>query len=1133
MILPFLQSVQPAPSFPVSAKHCRRYGNPPFSLGASSHEAIQIVFSHIAYIFVQIENTGRSQPDSAYVVNHYTLYFVYIAIAAFVTHYVSTAGFIYAGEKLTRRIKEHYMEAVLKQNMAIFDEQGAGDMITQLTSDMNLIQEGISQKVALTLKAFGVLASTFVLSFILNWKLTFILTWSIFFAIMLLVGGKKIAIRYSRQSLKAYSSGGAVAEEAFGSIKNTTALGMQRDIVERYSHYLNLARSSGFRLKSFMGCMTGFAIATGYINVALAFWQGSRFLVDGNTSFTDVVTITIATKSAAFAVLGVGAHIGAFTSAMASAARIFSMIGRKSPIDPTSDDGHTLDEVTGAIEFRNVKHIYPSRPKVVVAENLNITFPPGKTTAVVGASGSGKSTIIHLIERFYDPVNGAVLLDGQDIQSLNLRWLRRQIRLISQEPMLFDTTISQNIEQGLIGAQYEKMSSEEKQHIVEEAAKWANAHDFIVHLPQGYQTCVGPRGSRLSGGQKQRVAIARAIASRPKILILDEATSALDSETEAKLQAALNSDAAGRAGRTTIIVAHRLSTIRDADNIIVLEGGRVAEQGAHLDLLNLRGAYHRLVEAQAQGLALGKTDTDSLNGPKEMEEKWPQKTFSADKGPHTKLSEKSETLDTLPTTITDKEDVNSRYSLLSLIRFVAGLNRKELHIILIGLVCSIITGCEEPVYAILFGKSVVAISLPLDESNHIRSRAGFWSLMLFILALVEGIVFCAQGIAFAYCSEHLIHRARYRALHSILHQNVAFFDKKENSAGALTSFLSTEATQVASISGATLGTILLALATLVAAFIVGMIYGWKLALVCSSVIPVLVGCGFMGVWFNGEFQHLIHKYNQVSATYASEAVSAIQTIASMTRESDVLEYFRESLMVLGRESLMSNLKASFVYALAQSLLYACMALGFWYGGTLVLRLEYSLLQFTIVFTAVIMGAFSAGLIFQFAPDISKAKHSAYNLKRLLEQKSKIDPRDPRGLDPGRYQGKIEFRHVYFKYPARPQHLVLDDISFTVQPGQHIALVGETGCGKSTIVSLLERFYDSTSGDILVDGMAISSLNISKYRRSLGLVIQEPTLYDGTIRANLLAGLDGEHVSDSAIEVACKDANIFEFITTLP
>ena len=288
-------------------------------------------------------------------------------------------------------------------------------------------------------------------------------------------------------------------------------------------------------------------------------------------------------------------NFAAVTNGRGAAAKVYETIDRVPDIDSADPNGRKLDNVEGELTLEGLKFSYPARPTIQVVKGLNLTFAAGKTAALVGASGSGKSTIISLVERFYDPTEGAIKLDGHNVKDLNLKWLRNQIGLVSQEPVLFATTISNNVAHGLIGTPYENVSKEEKDTLIKEACRKANADGFISKLPEGYNTLVGERGFLLSGGQKQRVAIARAIVSDPRILLLDEATSALDTQSEGVVQDALDKAAAGR---TTITIAHRLSTIKDADIIHVMGDGLVLESGNHQELLAMNGAYNRLVQAQ-------------------------------------------------------------------------------------------------------------------------------------------------------------------------------------------------------------------------------------------------------------------------------------------------------------------------------------------------------------------------------------------------------------------------------------------------------------------------------------------------------------------------------------------------------
>lgn len=405
--------------------------------------------------------------------------------------------------------------------------------------------------------------------------------------------------------------------------------------------------------------------------------------------------------------------------------------------------------------------------------------------------------------------------------------------------------------------------------------------------------------------------------------------------------------------------------------------------------------------------------------------------------------------------------------------------------------------------------------------------------MYLMLAFVMFISQIAQGVAFAYCSERLIHRVRDRAFRTMLRQDVSFFDRDENTAGALTSFLSTETTHIAGLSGVTLGTILMVVSTLVSSLVLALAIGWKLALVCISTVPVLLACGFFRFWMLAHFQRRSKNAYEQSATYASEAISAIRTVASLTREEDVMVQYRESLAAQLRSSLISIAKSSLLYAASQSFLFLAFALGFWYGGTLLAKYEYDMFQFFVCFMAVIFGAQSAGTVFSFAPDMGKAHQAAAELKTLFDRKPVVDTWSNDGTSLEGVEGTIEFRDVHFRYPTRPEQPVLRGLNLTVRPGQYVALVGASGCGKSTTIALLERFYDPLVGGVYIDGKEISSLNVNDYRSYLALVSQEPTLYQGTIKENILLGSSSETVTDEAIDFACKESNIYDFIMSLP
>ncbi|TQV99607.1 multidrug resistance protein 3 [Cordyceps javanica] len=1072
----------------------------------------------------------------------YVLYFVYLGIGEFVVTYICTVGFIYTGEHIAAKIREHYLEACMRQNIGYFDKLGAGEVTTRITADTNLIQDGLSEKVSLTIAALATFVTAFVIAFINYWKLTLILSATVFALVLNIAIGSSVMLKHNKASLESYAEGGSIAEEVFSSIRNAIAFGTQERLARKYDKYLAQAEYFGFRVKSAMAVMVGGMMLILFLNYGLAFWQGSKFIVDNVIPINKILTIMMSVMIGAFQLGNVAPNLQAFTTAVAAAAKIFNTIDRPSPLDPSSDDGAKIDNIMGNIRLDNISHIYPSRPEVRVMSNVSLSIPAGKTTALVGASGSGKSTIVGLVERFYSPVQGTIYLDGIDISTLNLKWLRHQMALVSQEPTLFGTTIYKNIGHGLIGTAAEHETEEKRRELIIEAAKMANAHDFISSLPEGYETNVGERGFLLSGGQKQRIAIARAVVSDPKILLLDEATSALDTKSEGVVQAALEKAAAGR---TTITIAHRLSTIKDAHNIVVMSEGKIIEQGNHDDLIEKRGAYFNLVSAQNIAAAEELTAEEQAQlEEEEMElirEKSANRASVYDADPDDNIADKlrrSSTRKSVSSMVLQTKAVPDREQkdgLGTLIMLIAKFNRPEWKRMLFGCVFCVICGGGNPTSAVFFAKQITTLSVPITPVNHdkVKHDSDFWSAMFVMLAFAQFIAFSVQGIAFAMCSERLVHRVRDRAFRAMLRQDVSFFDKEENTAGALTSFLSTETTHVAGISGVTLGTLLLTATTLIAACAVSLAIGWKLSLVCISTIPVLLGCGFFRFWLLAHFQRRSKAAYSSSASYASEAISAIRTVASLTREKDVLAIYQESLAAQQRRSLISVAKSSALYAASQSLVFLCLALGFWYGGTLIGKREYSMFQFFLCFMSIIFGAQSAGTVFSFAPDMGKAHGAAQELKILFDRKPTIDTWSEEGEPVTEVEGTLEFRDVHFRYPTRPEQPVLRGLNLTVRPGQYIALVGASGCGKSTTISLLERFYDPLSGGVYVDGKEISTLNINDYRSFIALVSQEPTLYQGSIKENILLGTSREDVTDAELEHACREANIYDFIVSLP
>ncbi|KAI0346005.1 P-loop containing nucleoside triphosphate hydrolase protein [Trametopsis cervina] len=1067
-------------------------------------------------------------------------YLVIIGIGMFAATFIYMYIWVYTGEVNAKRLRERYLQSILRQDIAFFDNVGAGEVATRIQTDTHLVQQGISEKVALVVNFLAAFVTGFILAYARSWRLALALS-----SILPCIGitgavMNKFISTYMQLSLKHVAEAGSLAEEVISTVRTAQAFGTQAILAKLYDVFIFKARRVDMSAAVWHGGGLAVFFFVIYSAYALAFDFGTTLINRGDANAGDVVNVFFAVLIGSFSLALLAPEMQAVTHARGAAAKLYQTIDRVPSIDSASGEGLRPEKCVGEITFENVKFNYPSRPNVPIVKDLSITFPAGQTVALVGASGSGKSTVISLVERFYDPLSGVVKMDGIDVKTLNVQWLRSQIGLVSQEPTLFATTIAGNVAHGLINTPYEHATDEDKMKLIKEACVKANADGFISKLPLGYETLVGERGFLLSGGQKQRIAIARAIVSDPKVLLLDEATSALDTQSEGVVQNALDKAAAGR---TTITIAHRLSTIKDANCIYVMGDGLVLESGTHNELLaQENGAYARLVNAQKLREARERTvqdDESTAHGSQEGELKAEEEDVERQAEKEIPLG-RSNTGRSLASEIIEqknkeKESHNkeNKYSLFFLFKRMGKINSDSWKLYMIGAIAAFLTGAVYPAFGVVFGKAINTFSL-LDP--HVRRHEGDRnSLYFFIIAIVSTLFIGIQNYAFGATASALSAKLRSLSFRAILRQDVEYFDQDEHSTGQLTSSLSDNPQKIHGLAGVTLGAIIQSASTLVIGMILGIAFAWKIGLVGLACMPFVVSAGFVRLHVVVLKDQKNKKAHEASAQLACEAAGAIRTVASLTREADCLRLYSESLDEPLKQSTKTALWSNLLYALTQAAGFFVISLIFWWGAQLVSRQEYGTFQFFVALQCTVFGAIQSGNVFSFVPDMSSAKGAAADIIDLLDSMPAIDSESTEGDVPKDVTGHIRFEGIHFRYPTRPGVRVLRDLNLEVEPGTYVALVGASGCGKSTTIQLIERFYDPLAGTVYLDGKDIKDFNVTEYRKNIALVSQEPTLYAGTIRFNILLGATKpeSEVTQKEIEEVCRNANILDFIQSLP
>ncbi|KAG6684446.1 hypothetical protein I3843_12G065200 [Carya illinoinensis] len=781
------------------------------------------------------------------------------------------------------------------------------------------------------------------------------------------------------------------------------------------------------------------------------------------------------------------------------------MIERDTMSKTSSKTGQKLGRLEGHIQFKNVSFSYPSRQDVVIFNNLCLDIPPGKVLALVGGSGSGKSTVISLIERFYEPLSGEILLDGHDIRGLDLKWLRQQIGLVNQEPALFATTIRENILYGKDDATLEEITR---------AAKLSEALSFINNLPDRFETQVGERGIQLSGGQKQRIAISRAILKNPSILLLDEATSALDAESEKSVQEALDRV---MVGRTTVVVAHRLSTIRNADVIAVVQGGEVIETGNHEELIsNPNSAYASLVQLQESGTmqrypSLGRppslrfsrelSRTTASFGASFRSDKESVGRFGADGGETVKSKRVS---------------AKRLYSMVGP-DWVYGA---------VGTLCAFIAGAQMPLFALGVSQALVSYYMDWDTTRHEVKKI---TLLFCGAAFITVIVHAIEHLSFGIMGERLTLRVREMMFSSILRNEIGWFDDTNNTSSMLSSRLESDATLLRTIVVDRSSILLQNVGLVVASFIISFILNWRITLVVIATYPLII-CGHISekIFMKGYGGNLSKAYLKANML-AAEAVSNVRTVAAFCAEDKILDLYARELIEPSRRSFVRGQISGIFYGICQFFIFSSYGLALWYGSVLMGKGLASFKSVMKAFFVLIVTALAMGETLAMAPDLLKGNQMVASVFEVMDRKTEV--LGDVGEELMTVEGTIEFRGVQFSYPSRPEVLIFKDFNLRVRSGKSMALVGQSGSGKSSVISLILRFYDPTAGRVMIDGKDIKKLKIKSLRRHIGLVQQEPALFATSIYENILYGKEG--ASEAEVIEATKLANAHTFVSSLP
>lgn len=1012
-------------------------------------------------------------------------------------------GQSYLAEALSQHVsydlRNQFYNHLQKLSYAFHDRSQTGQLMSRATSDI----EGVRMFVGFALLRgvyFIVLGIAIIIILLaLNWQLALISIVTIpFISYRTLAIGKQFRI-LTMKIQQGLGILGTYIQESIVGAKVVRAFAREKYEIDKFMKQAKQNYDWDIQISKLWAVnspLMGFAL---YLAVAAILWYGGRLVIGGEMTTGTMTEFLLYVVMLNMPVRMLGWLAQLYSRAMSSGQRVFEILDAETEVKE-KPGAVEISACRGGVRFENVCFRYGAEQPVL--NNVSFEAKPGQVIALVGASGSGKSTIANLIPRFYDVTQGRITIDGKDIRDIKLESLRRNVGIVHQDTFLFSATIRENISYGKPGATMQEIIK---------ASKAARLHDFIMSLPDRYETWVGERGITLSGGQKQRLAIARTLLLDPCIIIMDDATSSVDMETEREIRLALQTLLKGR---TTFIIAQRLRSVQMADLILVLEDGRIAERGTHAALVARNGYYSRLYNLQFQYQEGWQFTEEEPEAEAAAAERFEEKPVSPRETPVLPVAGKVRARSRL----SDSDDIvfgkpyDSR---------VAGRMAKYFGRHKTAVVLTIIT-------TLLYNGTLVAspylVGLAINNYISAGDLKGLnFAVMLFLgNALANFAAFWGQIRAEMTIGLGILLRLRREVFTQLQRLSISFFD--HNEAGRLMSRAQDDVQEVGDFFESGVFWVVGEVVSLVAIVIVMLALNWQLALFGLVVVPFLFW--FIIVWQKRARHDFIQARQKLSAVNGllQESITGIRIIQSLSREKINAQNFEQ----VNRDNLAANIQAAkssaVMMPVVETLVSIATALVLIYGGIGVL--QGTLLVGTLIaFNLYIQQFFEPirALTMEYT-QLQRAMASAARIFELVDVRQEITDK-PNPVILTRLKGDILFENVSFKYETGPE--VLHGVNFHVAPGETAALVGPTGAGKSTMLSLIARFYDVTGGRILVDGHDIRDVAQISYRSRLGLVLQDPFLFSGTIADNIRYG--NPLATDAQVEAAARTVGAHDFI----